>query len=191
MLLLHRRTSAQTQSSQHWTCEEEKWASWHEKNISKPCKQINKQQIGQLQGSFHHQSQTKTKTKAIQHHSHKKANKKTNMVPPLSTDKDKIKVISPQIRGKGNCKEKYDLTTNHRQRLPGWRLFRLGIGTTLDRVQSLYPERNYFVWFLWFISQPSAILWDWEVTILYNVQCTLYKHVLKRNMTNQTWRQTW
>jgi len=76
--------------------------------------------------------------------------------------------ISPQITSKGNCKEKHDLTTNHRQRLPGWRLFRLGKGTTLDRVQSLYPERNYFLWFLGFASQPSAILWGWEVTVFYN-----------------------
>ena len=68
-------------------------------------------------------------------------------------------------QAKAIAKKKHDLTTNHRQRLPGWRLFRLGIGTTLDRVQSLYPERNYFVWFLGIASQPSA---DWEVTELYN-----------------------
>ena len=119
----------------------------------------------------------------------KNANKKTKMITPPSTDKDKTKVISPQITSKGNCKEKHDLTTNHRQRLPGWRLFRLGKGTTLDRVQSLYPERNYF-----FVISRIPIPAISHIVILRSdspLQCTSYKHVLKRNKTKETWRQTW
>ena len=168
MLLLHQRTSAQTQSSQHWTCEEEKMSilTWKTSANHANISTSNREVYCRALPTNNHKRQKQNWSNTIHI---KNANKKTKMITPPSTDKDKTKVISPQITSKGNCKEKHDLTTNHRQRLPGWRLFRLGKGTTLDRVQSLYPERNYFLWFLGFASQPSAILWGWEVTVFYNV----------------------
>ena len=172
MLLLHRRTSAQTQSSQHWTCEEEKMSilTWKTSANHANISTSNREVYCRALPTNNHKRQKQNWSNTIHI---KNANKKTKMITPPSTDKDKTKVISPQITSKGNCKEKHDLTTNHRQRLPGWRLFRLGKGTTLDRVQSLYPERNYFLWFLGFASQPSAILWGWEVTVFYNVHHTM------------------
>ena len=120
-----------------------KWASWHEKHqqTMQTYQQATERSIAGLFPQNNHKRQKQNWSNTIHI---KNANKKTKMITPPSTDKDKTKVISPQITSKGNCKEKHDLTTNHRQRLPGWRLFRLGIGTTLDRVQRLYPERNYF-----------------------------------------------
>ena len=115
MLLLHRRTSAQTQSSQHWTCEEEKMSilTWktsaNHANISTSNREVycrafptnnHKRQKQNWSNTIHiknankktkmihPQAHTKTKQRWSHHKSQAKAIAKKNMISPPITDKD-------------------------------------------------------------------------------------------------------